>query len=177
VVDQGPARFIAIDSNLLRGDYGGFDFDSEVAFVRSAAEGCAGRRCFVLAHHPPVTAGGHAKDATPEYLARLASIEAAAGGRISAWLAGHDHDLQHLRTPAGYDVLVSGNTSRGRPQERFEKLPVAGSQLLFASTAWGYGRLEVAPEGWTYRFEDERGEPLHCCAAVGAGPCQPVACR
>jgi 3',5'-cyclic AMP phosphodiesterase CpdA len=175
LLDQGPARFIALDSNLLAGDYGGFSFESEVDFVKAAAEGCAGRRCFVVAHHPAATAGSHRDEFTPERLARLSRLEAAGGGRIAAWLTGHDHDLQHLRAPAGHDVLISGNGSRARPRERFEKTS-PGALLLFASTSWGYGRLEVGAEGWTYRFENDRGEALHCCAAQGAGPCQPVAC-
>jgi hypothetical protein len=176
VVDKGPARFIAIDSNLLLREYGGFALDDEVKFVEAAAQGCADRICFVLAHHPPVTAGDHVGDATPEYLARLGRIEAAAKGRVRAWLVGHDHDLQHLRAPGGYEVLVSGNASRGRKRERFEQVSVPGGRLLFASTAWGYGRLDVGDGGWGYRFENVRGEPMYCCEARGAGPCEPVVC-
>jgi hypothetical protein len=176
VVDQGPARFIALDSNLLVVDYGGFAFDDEVRFVEEAARGCAERVCFIVAHHPPVTAGSHVGDAKPEYLARLGRIDAAAKGRVRAWLVGHDHDLQHLRAPGGYDVLVSGNGARARKHERFEEVSVNGARLFFASTAWGYGRLDVAEGGWSYRFENDRGEPLHCCEARGAGPCEPVVC-
>ncbi len=176
VVDEGPARFIALDTNLLARDYGGFTLEDEVRFMETAAQGCEQRACFVVAHHPPVCAGDHAGDATPQYLARLGRIEAAAKGRVRAWLVGHDHDLQHLRSPAGYDVLVSGNASRGRKLERFERVSVPGGRLLFASTAWGYGRLDVGDGGWSYRFENDRGEPLHCCEARGAGPCEPVVC-
>lgn len=178
--DQGPARFLFIDSNLLVGDYGGFTVDGEVEFLAGQAAACSSRPCFLLAHHPAATAGGHRADLGAEYLFRLGRIEqafAGAGGRIAAWLAGHDHDLQHLRTAGGYDVFVSGNGSRGRGGERFEEVAPPGARLLFASTAWGFGRLEVAPGGWTYRFENDRGEALHCCAAAGGGPCEPVVCR
>jgi len=176
VRDEGPARLIAIDSNLLRRDYGGFSFEDEVAFVRAAAAGCEDRLCFIVAHHPSASAGEHRADATPDYLARVRRIEEAAGWKIAAWLAGHEHQLEHLRAPAGYDVLVSGNTSRGRPQERFEALSVPGSRLVFASTAWGFGVLEVGEGRWSYRFVNDRGEPVHCCDARGRGPCQPVTC-
>ncbi len=175
-VDRGPARFIVIDTNVVLRDYGGFTLDSEVAFLAAQAEGCAARRCFVVGHHPPVTAGVHRADATREYVARMQRLLDAGGGRIRAWLVGHDHDLQHLRTPTGLDVLVSGNGSRGRPRETFDATS-AGGQLLFASVRWGYGVLEVSTDGWRYRFEDERGEPVYCCTAAGGGPCDPVACR
>ncbi|HEU4386138.1 MAG TPA: metallophosphoesterase [Anaeromyxobacteraceae bacterium] len=180
-VDAGPARLLVIDSNLLIADYGGFTIDGEVAFLESQASACAepGRFCFVVAHHPAATASGHRDDLTPGYRARLARLEraaTAAGGRIAGWLAGHDHDLQHLRTPAGYDVFVSGNTSRGHDGERFERLAPPAARLLFASNAWGFGRLEMVAGGWSYRFENDRGQAIHCCSASGQGPCQPVAC-
>jgi tartrate-resistant acid phosphatase type 5 len=176
VVDRGPARFIVIDSNLLAGDYGGFRFDGEVELLRAAAAGCDARPCFVVAHHPAATAAEHRDDFNPEYVARLRRLQEAAGGHIAAWLAGHDHHLEHLRAPAGYDVLVSGNGSRERPGERFGHLSTPGAQLFFASTARGFATLEVARGGWLARFESTSGEPLHCCRAEFPGACQPVAC-
>jgi 3',5'-cyclic AMP phosphodiesterase CpdA len=176
-VDMGRARFIVIDSNLVKRDYGGFSLDDEVAFVAQAAAACAEKVCFLVGHHPPVTAGNHADDATPAYVARLERLLAAGGGRIRAYLAGHDHDLQHLSSAAGLDVLVSGNGSRGRRLERFEAVSVPGATLTFGSVRWGFGVLSVAERGWAYRFEDVDGRPLHCCAAVGTAPCSPVRCE
>ena len=176
VLDQGPVRFIAIDSNLLKQDYGGFGFEGEEAFVRAAASPCGERLCFLVAHHPAASAGEHWKDGTPEYLSRVKRIEEAAGGQLAGWLSGHEHQLEHLRTVAGYDVLISGNGSRARPQERFDHLSAPGARLLFASTSWGFGVLEVGEGRWSYRFVNARGEPIHCCAAAGRGPCEPVAC-
>ncbi|HTN51406.1 MAG TPA: metallophosphoesterase [Anaeromyxobacter sp.] len=177
VLDRGPARFIGVDSNLITGDYGGFQLADEVAFVASAAEGCDRRTCFLVGHHPPATAGDHRGEADKAgYAARMGALLDAGHGRIRAWLGGHDHDLQHLRTAAGLDVLVSGNGARGRAEERFDRASGAGTKLLFGSVRWGFGVLEVAPAGWRYRFEDVDGAPLHCCVAEGAGPCEPVAC-
>lgn len=177
VIDRGPARFVVVDTNLLVGDYGGFTFEDEEAFVAEASAGCADRPCFLVGHHPAVTAALHRSDATPAYLARVDRLIAAGQGRLRAWLAGHDHDLQHLRTPGGLDVLVSGNGSRARGSERFDALSAPGASLLFASVRWGFGVLEVGEGGWRYRFEGEDGTGLYCCAAAGAGPCEPVACR
>jgi tartrate-resistant acid phosphatase type 5 len=177
VVDHGRARFIVVDTNLARGSYGGFSFEDEVRFVEEAAAGCGDRVCFVLAHHPLVTAGNHARRAPDDYLDRMERLRAAGGGRIRAWLAGDDHDLQHLRTPDGLDVFVSGNGARGRSYERFTRLSVEDGRLVFASVRWGVGSLEVHERGWTYRFEDANGAALYCCAASGDGPCEPVRCR
>jgi len=188
-VDRGPARFLVIDSNLLKGDYGGFSIDDEVAFVRAAAAGCRADACdgepggcekpwcFVVAHHPAVTAGDHRDDATPDYVQRVGRIVDAGEGRLRGWLCGHDHDLQHLRAPDGrLDVFVSGNGARGRPQERFAAVSVAGTEVLYGGVAWGIGVLEVSPSGWRYRFEGVDGRALYCCAAPGAGRCEPSRC-
>jgi hypothetical protein len=176
VVDRGPARFVVIDSNLLVRDYGGFTLDEEVGFLGEAARTAGDRILFVVAHHPAAGAGEHVVEYTETRVARLRRLQEAADGRIAAWLAGHDHDLQHLRAAAGYDVLVSGNGARGRPHERFERTGPPAAQLLFASTQWGFATLEISRGHWAARFESDRGEPLHCCHAVIPGRCQPVAC-
>jgi tartrate-resistant acid phosphatase type 5 len=176
LVDEGVVRLVVLDSNTVYADYGGFTLEAEQAFLSSALEGCERRACFVVMHHPPTLAGDHVGDfEKPERAARMARLEASAAGRVRAWLVGHDHDLQHLRTAAGADVLVSGNGATARPRERFEKTANGGT-LLFASTAWGLGVLTVREGGWDYRFEDVTGAPLHCCAASGAGRCEPVRC-
>jgi hypothetical protein len=176
LVDEGPARFVVLDSNVVYADYGGFTLEAELAFLDGALAGCERRPCFVVLHHPPTTAGVHEGDFDqPARVARMGRLEAAAGGRVRAWLAGHDHDLQHLRTAAGVDVLISGNGATARPRERFERTALGG-QLLFGTTAAGLGLLTVREQGWDYRFEDEQGAPLHCCAAAGAGRCEPVRC-
>jgi 3',5'-cyclic AMP phosphodiesterase CpdA len=176
VLDLGPARFVGIDSNLLKGDYGGFTIDGEVAFVQQAFAGCESRTCFLVAHHPSFSAGEHRADATPEYLRRVALVERASAGRIAAWLAGHEHQLEHLRSPSGHDVLVSAATARPRPGEPFSPLSAPGTTLLWASSTPGFGVLEVRSGGWSYRFLDAAGNALHCCEASVRGACRPASC-
>jgi len=175
VVDEGPVRLVFLDSNVIYADYGGFTLEDELRFLAEAVRPCGERACFLVAHHPPATAGLHLRDfSRPERVERMARVLQAARG-VRAWLAGHDHDLQHLRTAGGLDVLVSGNGCCARPAERFERTS-DGGPLLFASVRPGLGILSVHAGGWSYRFEDVANRPLYCCAAEGAGACQPVAC-
>ncbi|HSM91713.1 MAG TPA: metallophosphoesterase [Anaeromyxobacteraceae bacterium] len=175
------ARFIVVDSNVLRGDYGGFTLADEVAFVAGAAVGCDKLPCFLVGHHPAATAGKHTSDFDAGHVDRLAQLLAAAGPDLRGWLAGHDHDLQHLRTPTGLDVFVSGNGCRDRTDERFEHPAPAGATLLYGTVRWGYAVLEVSADAFTWRVEDDRGSPRYCCAATRAGaawtPCDPVRCE
>ncbi len=178
VIDRGPARFIVVDSNVIGADYGGFTLEQEEAFVAQATVGCDARPCFLVGHHPPAAAGEHAGALLGEgnqWVPRMRRIQEAARGPIAAYFGGHDHDLQHLRAAAGYDVFVAGNGSRWR-DEKFTRVGPIGAQLFFASTAWGFATLEVSARHWSVRFQDDQGEPLDCCQADFPGACQPVAC-
>ncbi len=173
------ARFIVLDSNVVGSDYGGFTLDDEIAFMEGSAAGCGALPCFVVAHHPAATAGGHASDFDATFTDRMMRLVAAGGGNLRGWLAGHDHDLQHLRTAEGLDVFVSGNGARDRTDERFERPAPAGATLLYGSVRWGYALLDVSATGFTWRVEDERGAARYCCTATLAGswtPCRPVRC-
>ncbi len=175
LVDAGPVRVVVIDGNLLKGDYGGFRFEDELAFVRRAMAGCDRRLCFVSEHFPPVTGGPAKRREPPDFLDRVAQVEAAAGPGLRAWLCGHHHDLQHLRTLSGHDVFVFGNAAFGHDVHH-ERLSVPGADLEFFTTRFGFAVLEAAGDRWWVRFEGVHGEPLHCCEAQGTGRCEPVAC-
>lgn len=180
VIDAPPARFIVLDTNVVEREYGGFTFADELAFLERHLDGCDALACFVVAHHPAATAGDHVSDFTnPAHAARMAQLVAAGGGKLRGWVAGHDHDLQHLRTAGGLDVFVSGNGSRARTRERFERAAPAGATLLYGTIRWGYAILEVSATGFTWRVEDARGTPAYCCAATKGPawtPCRPVRC-
>lgn len=174
-VDAGPIRLIVLDGNLLKGDYGGFAFDDEEAFVRRAAAPCAERLCFLVSHYPPATGGIERRREPASFLDRVAAVERAAGGRARAWLSGHHHDLQHVRTASGLDAFIFGNASAGRGVRHRLTTP-AGAEQLFFSTSWGAAILEASGDRWWVRFEDVEGRGLHCCTAVGAGRCEPESC-
>jgi hypothetical protein len=176
VVDEGDVRFIVLDTNVVVADYAGFTLDAEAAFLRAAAAPCATRRCFVVAHFPPAIASGSSPPGPADpWLLRTRGLVAAGDGRIAAVFAGHVHALEHVSYD-GVEVLVTGAGARPA-RYGFAGGSQADVRLHFGSNAGGFGVLEVAAGGWTFRFVDDRGRSLHCCEAAGRGPCVPVACR
>jgi hypothetical protein len=173
VVDRGPVRLVVLDTNAVVADYAGFTLEDEIAFVREAVRGCEERLCLLAGHHPPAAAIDHHPPG-PEFHARMARVLEVAAGRIGAFLGGHEHSLQHL-TLGGLDVLVSGSTARGGFDRFLVRYPAA-ARVRFASSAAGFGALEVDAAGWSFRFEDASGRAVHCCDAEGRGPCRPVRC-
>lgn len=179
VVDRGPARFVVVDTQLLEGDYGGFRWEDELELVRRASAGCGEeRRCFLVGHYYADVAGDARRRAamirSPVYARRLGQLEEAMGGRFSAWFAGHAHDLQHLRTTAGYDQFIAGATSSTH-RTGFSG-PFAGGRAEYWSERWGFGVLEVRADGWEVELVGTDRRRLHCCRARGSGPCEPHPC-
>ena len=74
------------------------------------------------------------------------------------------------------DVFVSGNTSRGRPEQFNGKTSSGAAKLLFASSYWAFAVLEVGDDGYEVTFIDEKNRRIYCCQARGRGMCEPVAC-
>ncbi|WP_242345621.1 metallophosphoesterase [Anaeromyxobacter terrae] len=179
VVDRGPARLIVIDTLLLEGDYGGFRWEDELDFVRRSSGGCGVERtCFLVGHYYADVAGDPRNRAAmvrrPEYVRRVRQLEDAMGDRIPAWLAGHAHDLQHVRTPGGHDEFIAASTASTHPKPFGG--PFAGGRSLYWSQRWGFGVLEVRAGGWELKLVGRDRRSLYCCRAVGDGRCEPYAC-
>jgi hypothetical protein len=176
VVDRGPLRIVVVDTNVVVADYGGFTLADELAFVRGATAGCGAERlCFLAGHHPPAAVHGYGRGGAPPWGGRMARLVAAAEGRAVAFFAGHVHTLEHLAL-GPLDVFVSGATAMGGFMPFRWRVP-ASARALFATSDWGFAILEVERGGgWRVRFQDFRGEALHCCAAAPGGPCVPVEC-
>lgn len=176
VHDQGGVRFIVLDGNLIEwGDFSGFHLDDEVAFLREASRPCREKLCFIVSHQGAASAGPHGGEpASAGYGGRVKRLLEAAPGAV-AWLAGHDHDLQHLRQGA-LDAFVSGCTAKEHGSEEFQERPGAGKSL-FASAEHGFAILTVEQDRWSVEFVSEEGKPLHRCTARGRGHCEPEAGR
>ena len=76
--------------------------------------------------------------------------------RADVYLAGHDHDIQHLSLPGWSTtfVMVGGGGATTRPIRQDNRGP-------FSRADNGFGQLEFTPEKATVRLLNRRGELEH----------------
>jgi tartrate-resistant acid phosphatase type 5 len=75
--------------------------------------------------------------------------------RADIFLAGHDHDLQHLRPESGVHFFVSGGGGAGIRQ------PKPGPRSLFAKGVHGFSVLEGDSKELKVKFFDRQLNPLY----------------
>ncbi len=102
---------------------------------------------FLAMHHPPVSHGKHGNTAAIQ----SAFHDEFVAGTIPMVFAGHDHDLELVRTDT-VDYVVSGAGAELRP------LPDVGQ--AFAASTLGFVELEIGAATVTLRFRGADGAVL-----------------
>lgn len=99
----------------------------------------------VYGHHPIYTSGEHRSDSKVKTLA--AELLPVLKGRVDVYLAGHDHDLEHLRAD-GIDFFVAGGggaeVRQVKPNER----------SIFARSTHGFLEMFADDHQLVIRFFD-----------------------
>ena len=120
----GPVQFFALDTN----DMSEAQFmwlDSEIAKSRA-------RWKVVYGHHPIYSAGRHADN--PALITRLLPL---LKERVDVYIAGHDHDMQHLKPDGGVHFFIAGGGGA------MTRLLRPGPRSVFARAAYGFAVLEA----------------------------------
>ncbi len=105
---------------------------------------------FVFGHHT-LFSGGSTHGDTPDLIARLLPVLKA--HRVSAYINGHDHDLQHI-VRDGLDVVCTGAGSEVRPVA-----PIAGTRFCVARSGFSIVRLRGSQV--QLEFRDYTGASLY----------------
>jgi tartrate-resistant acid phosphatase type 5 len=120
----GHIQFFALDTNEMS--------EAQLLWLKGELGKSTARWKVAYGHHPIYSAGAH-KD-NPALIAKLLPI---LKDRVDAYIAGHDHDLQHLKPEGGLHFFVSGG---GGVQLR----PITpGPRSLFAKSAHGFSVVEA----------------------------------
>jgi hypothetical protein len=113
-----------------------------------------------VCHHPPFSNGAHG-DIGPLQTDWGPVLEKR---HLDLFIAGHDHDLQHLEIPDWHEsfVLVGGGGASTRPMLRDNRGP-------FSKSTQGFGHFQFTPEKLTARIISREGELLHSFERTRSG--------
>jgi tartrate-resistant acid phosphatase type 5 len=130
----GPVQFFALDTQTLSAH--------QLLWLEEELEKSDAPWKLVYAHHPIYSAGDHGdNDAMIEHLLPVLR------GSADIYLAGHDHDMQHLKPADDLHFFVAGSGGQLRTIE-------PGERSIFALSSRGFAVLEATEDEFTVRFMD-----------------------
>jgi hypothetical protein len=138
--EAGPVQFFALDTDII----------SEAQLRWLAAELDKSRAAWkvVYGHHPIYSEGQH-EDNNDKIEQLLPVLK----DRADVYLAGHDHDMQHLKPEGRLHFFVAGTGGKLRTIQ-------PGPRSLFAWSAHGFAVLEADAATLTVRFvQDDLTSP------------------
>ncbi|MDX2227310.1 MAG: metallophosphoesterase [Verrucomicrobiae bacterium] len=150
--DSGRSLMTALTLDSNHSNLAKKQWKEQIAWLERQLSGPRGRWTLVMAHHPLFTNGTHGDNDTliDEWGPLFEKY------RVDAYLAGHDHDLEHLQVK-GYstDFLISGGGGAPtRPGQTDEN-------RVFYRSVYGFMHLAVGPEEFAIRFYDAEGAVLY----------------
>ena len=136
------------DVSVYRKDRTIYTYDCQAFPSRDKAPAptCAG--------HHTLRSGGSVHGDTPEIVERVLPL--LQRHRVAAYIAGHDHDLQHIRTD-GLDYLCCGAGSQVRPVKA-----VTGTRYFIPRS--GFAHVRLSGGRMTAEFRDYTGATLYASA-------------
>lgn len=126
------------------------DTKPQLAWLDHALSQSRAKWKLVTGHHP-IRSGGSGHGDQPEIIAQVLPILNRHG--VQAYIAGHDHDLQHIRRD-GIDMIQCGGGMEARPVQAVE-----GTR--FCRAAAGFGMVRIAGDLLSFDLRDERGASLY----------------
>jgi len=130
--EAGPVQFFALDTDMIS--------EAQLRWLTEALDGSRATWKVVYGHHPIYSEGQH-EDNNQKITQLLPVLK----DRADVYLAGHDHDMQHLKPEGRLHFFVAGSAGKLRPI-------TPGPRSLFARSAHGFAVLEADAHTLTVRF-------------------------
>ncbi|MEW6207409.1 MAG: metallophosphoesterase [Acidobacteriota bacterium] len=138
----GRAQFFALDTNEIS--------EAQLLWLDEAMAKSSAQWKIVYGHHPIYNVGEHGDD--KRLIERLLPM---LKGRVDIYLAGHDHNLQHLKPESGVHFFVCGGGGA-----RLYKVK-ADERSLFAQSTNGFAVIEADARELKVQFVDKDSKPLY----------------
>ena len=137
----GPADFFALDT---------VKFDAEQAAWLKRSLAASSQLWKIVYGHHPIFSHGHHGD-SEELIRDLLPILL---GKAHIYLAGHDHDMQHLKPEGNLHFIVAGCGAHIRPIK-------PGPRSLFAHSALGFAVIEATKDVLKVQFVEKNLKPVY----------------
>lgn len=128
----GPVQFFALDTDIIS--------EKQLAWLSAELDRSAAAWKVVYGHHP-IYSEGHHEDNN----AKIDQLLPVLKERADVYLAGHDHDMQHLKPEGRLHLFIAGSGGKLRPIE-------PGPRSLFAKSANGFAVVEADERSLTVTF-------------------------
>ena len=133
--EAGPVQFFALDTDIIS--------EAQLLWLTDALAKSRAPWKVVYGHHPIYSAGQH--EDNREKIAQLLPVLKDAA---DIYIAGHDHDMQHLEPEGRVHFFVAGSGGKLRTIQ-------PGPRSLFARSARGFAVLEADATTLTVKFVEE----------------------
>jgi tartrate-resistant acid phosphatase type 5 len=137
----GDVQFFALDTNDVS--------ESQLAWLDSALSKSRARWKVVYSHFPLYSA---TRGDNTELIAKLLPVMR---GRVDVYIAGHDHNLQHLKAEGGINFFTSGGGGAGLYEVG------ATERALFKQQANGFAVIEADQTSIAVSFVGAGGQELY----------------
>ena len=137
----GDAQFFALDTDVIS--------EKQLLWLDDALRASSARWKVVYGHHPIYSEGAHEDNNV-----KITQLLPVLRGRADIYLAGHDHDMQHLKPEGELHFFVAGSGGQLRPIQ-------PGPRSLFAKSANGFAVVEVLTDRLSVAFVNVQGEELY----------------
>ena len=157
VIDTSPTVHQYRDKveSVIARNVGSQDVAAQLAWLDQALASSTARWKLVAGHHT-IRSGGSGHGETPEMVELVLPILQRRG--VTAYLFGHDHDLQHIQTD-GLHYIGCGAGSEVRPVS-------AVNGTKFCKSRSGFAAMSVSNSGLALEFTDFTGASLYRAAVA-----------
>ena len=151
----GPVQFFALDTNEVSA--------AQLLWLKDALAQSRATWKVVYGHHPIYSGGEHGDNA-----ALIENLLPVLKGKADVYLAGHDHDMQHLKPEGGLHFFVNGAGGAGlRPSP-------PGERTIFSLSANGFATLEADAQKLEVKFFDTELKQVYRFALTKAASAVPA---
>ncbi len=135
----GPVAFVALDTNQPNT----VQLKAHQQYLKNHPSPWA----IAFGHHPRQTNSVYKNSQSPALKQMIDGL----CGTVQFYLAGHEHDKQHIKPLCGMHQVIAGSGAGQRKVGR-------GPNTLFADNSFGFSWFEVSPSRLYFEFVNLKGE-------------------